>query len=78
MSIKIDNMYFRDDEGKLYKVAEIGDVVIKNRQDDSVVQVISGEMLFGDKGRIECTIEDDKQVNFIIDGKEKKIVIERI
>ena len=78
MSIKIDNMYFRDDEGKLYKVVEIGDVVITNKQDDSVVKVISGEMLFGDKGRIECTVEDDKQINFIIDGKEKKIVIERI
>lgn len=76
--IKVDNMYFKDTEGKLYKVLEIGDIVIKNKQDDSVVQVISGEMLFGDKGRIECTIEDDKQVNFIIDSKEKKIVIERI
>lgn len=42
------------------------------------VKIISGEMLFGDKGRIECIIEDDKQVNFIIDGEEKKIVIERI
>jgi len=31
MSIKIDNMYFRDDEGKLYKVVEIGDVVITNK-----------------------------------------------
>jgi hypothetical protein len=31
MSIKIDNMYFRDDEGKLYKVEEIGDISMMSK-----------------------------------------------
>lgn len=74
--IKVDNMYLKDDNGKLYKVLEIGDIAIKNKQDDSVVQIISGEMLFGDKDRIECIIEDD-QIVTMINGEEKKIVIER-
>jgi hypothetical protein len=29
--IKVDNMYLKDDNGKLYKVLEIGDIAIKNK-----------------------------------------------
>jgi hypothetical protein len=31
MSIKVDNMYFKDTEGKLYKILEIDDVVMMDK-----------------------------------------------
>jgi hypothetical protein len=31
MSIKVDNMYFRDDEGKLYKIMEIGNISMMSK-----------------------------------------------